>query len=45
MGVFMWQSKYPIELKLQVLQLFEEGHYPILELCERFSFNLQTFYS
>jgi len=40
----MGRSKHPIELKLHILQLFEEGHYSIRELCERFLLDYQTFY-
>lgn len=40
----MGRSKHPLELKLHILQLFEEGHYSINELCERFSINHQTFH-
>ncbi|TQR26822.1 transposase [Lysinibacillus sphaericus] len=41
----MGRSKHPLELKLHILQLFEEGNYSINELCERFSLNPQTLYS
>lgn len=41
----MGRSKHPLELKLHILQLFEEGQYSISELCEKFSVNDQTLYS
>ena len=41
----MRRSKHPLELKLHILQLFEEGQYSISELCEKFSVNDQTLYS
>ena len=41
----MGRSKHPIELKLHILQLFEEGYFTIWELCERFSIHPQTLYS
>ncbi len=40
----MGRCKHPLELKLHILQLFEEGHYSINELCERFSIDHQTFH-
>ncbi len=40
----MGRSKHPLELKLHNFQLFEEGHYSINELCEKFSLNHQTFH-
>ncbi len=39
----MGRSKHPLELKLHILQMFEEGNYSINELCERFSLDHQTF--
>lgn len=41
----MRRSKYPLELKLHILQLFNEGQYSIRELCEKFSVNNQTLYT
>ena len=44
-SIFLGQSKHSLELKLHILQLFEEGQYSISELCEKFSVNDQTLYS
>ncbi|MGE7947207.1 helix-turn-helix domain-containing protein, partial [Lysinibacillus sp. NPDC093688] len=38
----MARSKHTIEVKLNVLQLLNEGYYSIKELCEKFLVNKQT---
>ncbi len=39
----MGRSRHSVSQKLHILQLFQEGHYSIRELCKEFSLNEQTF--